>query len=125
MNKNEMTTRIIKALSHEKIKIFGHPTARLINQRNPINIDFPRLFKYCSENNKYLEINSQPDRLDLNDINIKGGLKYRVKYIINTDSHNINSLSWIRYGIAQARRGWCTSKDIVNTLPLKEFLRKF
>jgi len=125
MDRNEMTSRIIKALSHEKIKIFGHPLSRLINQRNSINIDFPRLFKHCADNNKFLEINSQPERLDLNDINIKGGLKYKVKYVINTDSHNTNSLNWIKYGIAQARRGWCPAKNVINTLPLKEFLKKF
>ncbi|MBS3154879.1 DNA polymerase/3'-5' exonuclease PolX [Candidatus Woesearchaeota archaeon] len=122
MNKNEMTSRIIKALS--PAKIFGHPTARLINKRNPINIDFPRLFKYCSDNKKYLEINSHPDRLDLNDINIREGLKYGVKYVIDTDSHDVNSLNYMGYGIAQARRGWCRKEDIINILSLREFLKK-
>jgi len=124
MNKSEMTSRIIKALSHENVKIFGHPTARLINQRNPINIDFPRLFKFCADNNKFLEINSQPSRLDLNDIHIREALKYKVKFVINTDSHSIDSLNYMKYGIAQARRGWCTKNSVVNTLSLKEFLNK-
>ncbi|MDD5649468.1 MAG: DNA polymerase/3'-5' exonuclease PolX [Candidatus Nanoarchaeia archaeon] len=125
LDKQKMTSRIISALSNEKIKIFGHPTTRLINQRNPISIDFPKLFKFCSENNKFIEINSQPDRLDLNDINIREGLRYKVKFVINTDSHNVNSFDYIKYGIAQARRGWCEKKDIINTLSLKEFLKKF
>ncbi|MBU0963403.1 MAG: DNA polymerase/3'-5' exonuclease PolX [Nanoarchaeota archaeon] len=124
MNKSEMTSRIIKALSHENVKIFGHPTARLINQRNPINIDFPRLFKFCADNNKFLEINSQPSRLDLNDIHIREALKYKVKFVINTDSHSIDSLNYMKYGIAQARRGWCTKNSVINTLSLKEFLNK-
>lgn len=125
MDKNEMTSRIINALSHEKIKILGHPTARLINKRNPINIDFIKLFKFCYDNNKYLEINSQPERLDLNDINIREGLEYDVRFVVNTDSHDINSFNNIKYGIAQARRGWCGKENIINTLPLKEFLKKF
>ncbi|MDD5133630.1 MAG: DNA polymerase/3'-5' exonuclease PolX [Candidatus Nanoarchaeia archaeon] len=124
MSKQDMTKRILNALDNENANILVHPTGRLLNQRAPYEVDLNKIFKFCSDKNKILEIDSSLDRLDLNDINIKRAIENRVKLVIDTDSHSVKSLNNIKYGIAQARRGWCTSKDIVNTLPLKEFLKK-
>ena len=124
MDKNEMTSRILSALSNKYVKILGHPFCRLIDQRLTIKLDLPKIAKFCAENNKFLEINSQPRRLDLSDVNIRETLKYDAKFVINTDSHSAESLNFMKYGIAQARRGWCPAKNVINTLSLKEFLKK-
>ncbi|MFA5175767.1 MAG: DNA polymerase/3'-5' exonuclease PolX [Candidatus Nanoarchaeia archaeon] len=124
MSKQDMTKRILNALDNENANILVHPTGRLLNHRIPYEVDLNKIFKFCSDNNKILEIDSSFDRLDLNDINIKRAIENGVKLVIDTDSHSVKSLNNIKYGIAQARRGWCTSKDIVNTLPLNKLLKE-
>ena len=114
--KEEMTKRIIKALENKYVNIFSHPTGRLINEREPYEVDIEKLFETARENNVFLEINSFPSRLDLKDINIKLALEHEVKFAINSDSHSTEHLKYIELGIAQARRGWLESKDILNTL---------
>ncbi len=123
MNKNEMTQRIINGLSHPKAKIFAHPTGRLLNQRPGYELDFDQIFDFCKKNNKALEINSWPLRLDLPDTLIKQAVEYGVKLIINTDSHEVNQMNLMRYGVAMARRGWATKNDIINTLEYNKFIK--
>lgn len=113
--KEEMTRRIITALENKYVNIFSHPTGRLINEREPYEVDIEKIFEAARENNIFLEINSFPSRLDLKDINIKLALEYDVKFAINSDSHSTEHLKYIELGIAQARRGWLESKDILNT----------
>ena len=124
-DKEEMTKRLIKAFDTGLIKIFGHPTARIINLRPEIKFDFKKIFDNCKEKNIALEVNSFPERLDLKDAYIKEAIKNKVKLVINTDSHHVNHFNLIKYGIAQARRGWCTSKDILNTYDLNNFKKFF
>jgi len=116
-NKNTITNRILTALKHPQVKIFGHPTNRIINYRSPIAPDWDKIFDFCQKNNKILEINSNPNRLDLPDALVHQSLKYGVKYVINTDAHDVNQLNFMSYGVAVARRGWLESKNIINTLP--------
>lgn len=114
-SKEQMTERILKGLSHKKAKIFAHPTARLINDRPSIDADWNKIFKYAVENKKALEINAAPARLDLPDELVREAIKLGVKFFIDTDSHGLESMDLMRYGVAVARRGWATQNDIVNT----------
>jgi len=121
--KEVMTRRIIKALNHPEIDILGHPSGRIIGERESYEVDWKEVFKVAAKNKVAMEVNSFPDRLDLKDILIKEAIKYGVKIVINTDSHQLEHLELMRYGVAQARRGWARKKDVVNTMSLKEILR--
>jgi DNA polymerase (family 10) len=122
--KEEMTKRIIRAIENPYVKCIAHPTGRLINQRNPYEVDFDKLFQAAKSNSVVMEINSQPSRLDLQDIFIrKAKEEYKLKFIINTDAHSVDQMNMIKLGIAQARRGWLEASDILNTLPLNKFER--
>lgn len=121
MSRLMMTERILLALSHPKIKIFAHPTARKLNVREGVEIDWTRIFKFCKENNKWIEINADPMRLDLPDSLVKDALREGVLLTMGTDSHHKDSLDNMRYAVSVARRGWAEKKDIVNTKSLNEF----
>jgi len=121
MPSTQMTKRILRALSHPKVKIFGHPTARLINKRTGINVDWPEVFKEVNKRNIALEINSWPERLDLPDTLVKQAKNYHVKFVIDTDAHAIEQMNNMAYGVSVARRGWCTQNDIMNTLSREDF----
>lgn len=116
MNKEEMTNRILKGLSNKKAKILAHPTGRLLNNRNGYDLDFEKIFNFCKENNKAIEVNSWPQRLDLPDQLVKQAVQRGVKLVINSDSHATNQMDLIRYGVFVARRGWATGNDIINTM---------
>lgn len=111
------TARILKALSHPKVKWMGHPTGRLLESRDGIDADWNEIFSFCSEKGIWMEINSGPDRTDLPAPLIRDAKKAGVKFIINTDAHHVDGLGMMKYGIANAQRGWATAEDIVNTLP--------
>jgi len=115
MSKEKMTKRIIKAMKNPYIKIISHPTGRILKQRDEYQIDFDKLLKIAQETGTILEINSCPERLDLNDVNIKKAKKAGVKMAISTDAHHKDQMQYIEFGVAQARRGWAEKKDIINT----------
>jgi len=125
MEKEIMTERIIKAMKNPNVDIISHPTGRILKQRDEYQIDFEKILKIAKQTNTILEINSSPSRLDLKDVNIKKAKNMGVKMVINTDSHHRNQLRFIRFGIAQARRGWAEKKDIINTQPLSKLLKFF
>ncbi len=106
MNKKEMTKRVLKGLSHPKAKILTHPTGRLLNERPGYELDFEQIFDFCKKNNKALEINSWYKRLDLPDILVHEAIKQGIKMIINTDSHAVDQMNLMQYGVSVARRGW-------------------
>lgn len=116
MDKDSMTRRILKALSHPKVRILGHPTGRKLNQREGYEFDWEKIFEFCLKQGKWLEINAWPDRLDLPDTLVREAVKKGVKMVINTDSHAANQLALMEYGVSVARRGWAEKKDIINTL---------
>ncbi|HOK35160.1 MAG TPA: DNA polymerase/3'-5' exonuclease PolX [Candidatus Pacearchaeota archaeon] len=122
MPKEKMTERIIKAMKNPNIDIISHPTGRILKKRDEYEIDFDKLLKVAKETGTILEINSWPERLDLNDINIKKAKETGVKMIIDTDSHQKDQMRFIELGISQARRGWATIEDIVNVHSLEKFL---
>jgi DNA polymerase (family 10) len=111
----EMTKRLLKVLDNKYLHILAHPTGRLINRREPYPFDFDKVIDKAIERDIALEINSQPSRLDLKDVFIKMVVERGGKLCVNTDSHATQELSFAEYGLGQARRGWATSKNIINT----------
>ncbi|KKP31916.1 MAG: polymerase IV, family X protein [Candidatus Woesebacteria bacterium GW2011_GWC2_31_9] len=116
-----MTKRVLNSLDYPRIKILAHPTARKINDREGIELDWPKIFEFCIKNNKFLEINADPARLDLPDSLVREAVKYGVKMTLGTDSHDVSMLDNMTYGVSVARRGWCEIKNIVNCLSLEKF----
>ncbi len=125
MDKEKMTNRIIKGLSHKKAKILAHPTGRLLNERTGYEVDFEKLFKFCLENNKALEINAYPNRLDLEGPLIRMAVDLGVKMTIDTDSHQVDQMELMPYGVSQARRGWAKETDIINCAKHKDVVEWF
>ncbi len=120
-DRTAMTKRVLSALSHPKVKIFAHPTARKLNEREGVELNWPEIFDFCLKNNKWLEINADPARLDLPDTLVHEGIKLGLKFTMGTDSHHKDGLNNMTFGVSVARRGWCEKKDIINTKSLKEF----
>ena len=122
--KEVMTKRIVKALQNPYVTILAHPTGRLINEREPYAVDLDAVFDAAKKYNVALEINSFPDRLDLNDSNIINAKKKGCRFAIETDAHSTDQLHLIGLGVATARRGWVEKKDVINTLSLKELEKR-
>jgi DNA polymerase (family 10) len=116
MAQGDMTKRVLKALAHPAVNILAHPTGRLINQREPFAIDLEEIFHAAKENDVAVELNAQPDRLDLNDLHVFRAREIGVKIVINTDAHSAEQLHFIRYGIDQARRGWLEKRQVLNAM---------
>jgi DNA polymerase (family 10) len=124
MSKKEATERIIKGIQNENVLFLAHPTCRILRRREPFELDIDQIFDAAKDNGTYLEINAYPDRLDLNDLHAKQAKEKDASFIIGTDSHNSKTLSFMKYGIATARRGWIEKKEVLNTLPLKDLKKK-
>jgi DNA polymerase (family 10) len=121
--KNEdATVRILKAMESPYVTIIGHPTGRLIGQREGYNVDIDKIIEKAIETKTFIEINSYYERLDFNDINARKGKEKGVLFAINTDAHQIGQLYMIRLGIGQARRAWLSPEEVINTKPLEEIL---
>ena len=110
-------------MRNPRVSIIGHPTGRLIGEREPYEIDMERINTAARELGCHLEINSQPERLDLNDAHIHAARQAGVTFASSTDAHSTDAFAWIRFGIDQARRGWLTAGDVINTRSLAD-LRK-
>jgi DNA polymerase (family 10) len=119
--KVDMTKRVLEGLSHPKVKVFAHPTARKLNEREGIDLDWEKIFDFCLKNNKWVEINADPMRLDLPDNLVHEAVKRGVKMTMGTDAHHFSHMDNMRYAVSVARRGWAEKKDIINTLSLAEF----
>ena len=124
MSREEMTKRVLNALAHPKIKIFGHPTGRKLGQREGYELDWEKIFDFCLKRNIWIEINAWPERLDLPDTLVREAVKKDVKMVINTDSHAAEQLVLMEYGVSVARRGWAEKKDIINTLPCDKIVKE-
>lgn len=125
LDKKTMTKRAISGLSHPKAKILAHPTGRLLNERSGYELDWDTIFDFCKKNNKALEINAWPLRLDLPDTLVREAIKEGVKFVIDTDSHELPQMDLMRYGVAVARRGWATEDDILNAWEWTKFAKWF
>lgn len=115
LTREEQTERILRAMDNPYLNIIAHPTGRLINEREPYDIDLEKIMQKAKENNCILEINSQPSRLDLNDLNSRKAKEMGVKLVISTDAHSTTQYDFMRFGIGQARRGWIEKHNVINT----------
>ena len=116
MPQSEMTQRVLKALAQPAVNILAHPTGRLINQREPFAIDLERIFHAAKEHDMAVELNAQPDRLDLNDRHLLRAREIGVKIAMSTDAHSTGQLQFMSYGIGQARRGWLEKRHVLNAM---------
>ena len=123
MKKEEMTERVLKAMSNPYVTCLVHPTGRIVNKREAYDIDLEKIFEFANLRKILLEVSSS-HRLDLNDYNIKRAKEKGCKFLINTDTHMLKHMDRMKYGIYQARRGWLTKKDVINTLPLNKIYGK-
>lgn len=124
-DKKTITKRLMAAINSPYIQVISHPTGRLLNQRESYEADWPKIFEACARTKTMLEINAHPNRLDLPDVLVREATGVGVKLIINTDSHELSQMANMKFGVAVARRGWATKKDIANTLPWLEFKNLF
>ncbi|WP_297453993.1 DNA polymerase/3'-5' exonuclease PolX [Persephonella sp.] len=118
------TDRIIKAMENPYVNVIGHPTGRLIGLRDAYPVDMDAVIKAAKETGTALEINAQPRRMDIDDIWVRKAIEEGVKLVISTDAHNLGNFAFMEIGVAVARRGWATKKDILNTKSWKE-IQKF
>ncbi len=122
MEREEMTARMLRAFESPHLDVWGHPLARLIGRREPVSVDLDRAVDAAARHGVALEINSQPDRLDLPDALIHSARQRGVRFVISTDSHSVPELQNLRYGVDQARRGWLRAADVLNTREADDFL---
>ena len=118
-----MTDRLLKAIANPNTSLIGHPTGRLLLRRDAYQFDLDAVLKAAAEHKVAMELNSYPDRLDLNDVHLRLAKQHGVKIVINTDSHHTSHLEKLRYGVIQARRAWLTKDDVLNTLPPQKFAK--
>jgi DNA polymerase (family 10) len=116
----QQTDRIVRAMENRHVSIIAHPTGRLIGEREPYDIDMDRILAAAGDTGCCLEINAEPDRLDLNDIHAHAAKSKGVKVVISTDAHSVNAFRYMRFGVDQARRGWLAADDVINTRSLTE-----
>ncbi|MCH9008182.1 PHP domain-containing protein [candidate division KSB1 bacterium] len=121
MSRKDMTARIIRAMQNPHADILFHPTGRILNKREAYEVDMDAVIQEAKDTGTILEINAS-ERLNLNDIDIRKAVEAGAPMAINSDAHSTEHIVNLRYGIAQARRGWAEKKDIINVLPLEKML---
>ena len=117
----KMTDRLVKAIENPNTSVIGHPTGRILLRRDAYPFDMEAVLKAAVKHRVAMELNSYPDRLDLNDRHLRIAKERGVKIVINTDAHHTSHMEKIRYGVLQARRAWLTKDDVLNTLPVQKF----
>ena len=123
LSRERQTERILKAFEHPHLHILAHPTGRLIEQREPYDVDMLRIIRKAKARGRFLELNAHPERLDLLDTHCRMAKEEGVLVCINSDAHSALDFEHLRYGIGQARRGWLEKADVLNTRPLAELQR--
>lgn len=123
LSRAKQTQRILRAMDHPCFSLLAHPTGRLLDRREPYDVDMPRIIRHARERGCFLELNAHPERLNLLDIHCQIARDEGVLICINSDAHSELDLDNLRFGIAQARRGWLEAKNVLNTRPLSQ-LRK-
>jgi len=123
MSKTEMTRRLVRAIESGVVHCIGHASSRLIGRRSPIDADWDEVFAACRRHGVRLEINAQPDRLDLRDNYCQRAKEAGAGFVISTDAHKLSDLEFMPFGIGVARRGWLEPRDVLNTLPAAELRR--
>ena len=120
-DKKTMTDRVLRAMAHPQVDILAHPTGRLINRRESFELDIESVLEAAAELSVAVELNANPNRLDLSDVHVHRAKELGVPVVISTDAHSPGGLDNMRYGVDQARRGWLGPADILNTRSAKEF----
>jgi DNA polymerase (family 10) len=123
MPKREMTKRLLAAIENEDVDIIAHPSGRLIGERSAYEVDWEEIFRQAAKYGTILEVNANPQRLDLCAEHIREAVETGVLLALGTDAHHPDHLGFMRYGVLTARRGWVEAKDLINTLPLDDLLR--
>ena len=123
LSEQKQTERVIRAMDNPNLNILAHPTARLIGKRAACRLDMGQVMDAALERGCFLELNAQPQRLDLNDVHCRMAKERGLKVVISTDAHSIGQLHSLRYGVAQARRGWLEKGDVLNTKKLASLLK--
>ncbi len=123
-DKETITARVVQAMRNRHVDIVGHPSGRLLGQREATQVDLDRVLEVAAETGTILEVNASPNRLDLDDVHIRRAIGLGVLLCINSDAHSTDGLDVMDFGVATARRGWAESKHIVNTWPLSELLER-
>jgi DNA polymerase (family X) len=113
--RERLTARIVAAIENPHVDCIGHPTGRKINRRSPYDLDLERVFERAVATGTFLEINAQPDRLDLTDVHARAAAEAGVGIVVSTDAHRVHELVNLELGVAQARRGWLAPEQVVNT----------
>ncbi|HEU4988610.1 MAG TPA: PHP domain-containing protein, partial [Gemmatimonadaceae bacterium] len=120
---DRQTERVLRALSHPNVDVFAHPTGRLIEQRRGAQFDLDRVLRAAVDHGVMLEVDAQPERLDLDDVSVRAAIKAGATIVIDTDAHSPAELRLMRWGVDQARRGWAEKADVANTRPLSRFVK--
>ena len=120
--REEMTTRIVRALGHPKVHILAHPTGRRLGSRDPYDVDMEAVFAAARQHGKALEINASPERLDLADVHARRAAELGIPIAINTDTHYLNNFDNLALGVAVARRAWIGPSQVLNARPLAELV---
>lgn len=121
--KKEQTKRLISTMYNPNVDIIFHPTGRRIQQRRPMDLDIEQIIDVSKKTNTILEVDSSPERLDLPDDYVRLTIQNGCKLSVDSDAHDKSQMHFVKFGIAQARRGWAKEKDIINTLHVREFLK--
>ena len=121
--REQITERVLGALANPSVSAIAHPTGRLINRRKSYELDLDAVFRAAREHGKFLELNANPARLDLDDVACAAAKSHGVPIVISTDAHSTEGLDVLRYGIMQARRAGLTAHDVVNTRPWAQVKR--
>jgi len=122
LTRAQQTRRILKAMDHPYFSILAHPTGRLIEEREPYDVDMARIIRHARDRGCFLELNAHPARLDLTDTHCQMAREEGVLLSIDSDAHNRLDFANLVYGVGQARRGWLEARDVLNTRPLEELL---
>ena len=121
-SREEMTARILRAIENPNTRILGHPTGRMLLRREPYLFDTGAVLRRAAELGVAMEHNASPNRLDLNDRDLRLAREMGCKIVINTDAHNTREVADMRFGILQLRRAWLSPQDVLNALPVEQFL---
>jgi DNA polymerase (family 10) len=123
-SRQQITQRMLSAIHNPHVDILGHPSGRLINKRDPSEFDAETVFTAAAKTGTALEVNAQPDRLDLGDADVRSAIELGATVAIDSDAHSIAQLELIRYGVATARRGWAEPQHVLNALPLDKLMER-
>ena len=121
LDRGEMTERVLRAFAHPAVDILAHPTGRIINRRKPFPMDVEAVLQAAADQGIAVELNANPNRLDLSDVHVHRARELGVPVVVSTDAHSVRGLDVMRFGVDQARRGWLEARHVLNAWPLAEF----